>query len=73
MSLDRTERTGLTGHDSGIIRIVDKGVWGEQRKQDSWDTAAGTGQLGRDDRDRTVVAGQPGQEIWDRKVRKTDG
>jgi hypothetical protein len=69
VSLDRTERTGLPGHDSGIKRTVDKGVWAEQLEQDSWDKAAhswdrtaGIGQLGQDRRDKTAGTEQPGQE-----------
>jgi hypothetical protein len=54
VSLDRTERTGLPGHDSNIKRAVDKGVWAEQLDQDSWDRAAGTGQLGQNGREMTA-------------------
>ncbi len=32
--LDRTERTGLPGHDSGIRRAVDKVAWAEQLELD---------------------------------------
>jgi hypothetical protein len=77
VSLDRTERTGLPGHDSGIKRAVDKGFWAEQLEQDSWDRAAGTEQPGRNGRDRTsrqdswyktAWTGHPGQDSRDRKV-----
>ncbi len=54
VSLDRTERTGLPGHDSVIKSAVDKGVWAEQLEQDSWEGqhTARTGQLGLDSQDR---------------------
>jgi hypothetical protein len=56
MSLDRTEMTGLQGHDSDIKRAVDKGVWAEQLEQDSQpgqesrDRRTGTGKLGKSER-----------------------
>ncbi len=63
MSLDRTERTELLEHDSGIKRAVDKGVLAEQLGQDNWDRTAGTGYRdrtqGQDSRDRTVRTGMP--------------
>jgi hypothetical protein len=58
VNLDRTERTGLPGHDSGVKRAVDMGVWAEELEQDSWDRIAGTGQQGQDSRDRTTRPGQ---------------
>ncbi len=58
MSLDSTEKTGLPGHEYGIKRAVDKGVWAEQMEQDSWDRAAGTGKLGRDRPGQDSRAGQ---------------
>jgi hypothetical protein len=53
VSLDRTEKTGLSGHDSSIKRAVDKGVCAEQlagepvrvQGQDSQDGMSETGQL----------------------------
>ncbi len=83
MSLDRTERTELPEHYSGIKRAVDKGVRTEKLGQDkgvrteklgqdSWYRTAWTGQPGQDSRDGTDRTGKPGQENWDRKVRKTD-
>jgi hypothetical protein len=54
VSLDRTERTGLPGKDSGIKRLVDKGIWAAQLEQDSRGRATGTGQLVQDGRDRTA-------------------
>ncbi len=66
VSLDKTERTGLPGHDSGIKRAVDKGVWAEQLEKDSWDRTAGRGWLdrtaGRRWPDRTAGRGWPGQD-----------
>jgi hypothetical protein len=56
VSLDKTERTGLLGHDSDIKRAVDKGVWAEQLEQ-----TAGTGQQGQDSQDGTAGTGQPGR------------
>ncbi len=38
----------------------------------SWDRTAGIEQLGQDNQDKTAGTGQPRQESWDRKVRKTD-
>ncbi len=67
MSLDRTKRTELPEHDSKIKRAVDKVV-----RLRSWDRTAGIEQLGQDNQDKTAMTGQPGQESWDRKVRKTD-
>ena len=72
MSLDRTKRTELPEHDSGIKRAVDKGVRAEKLGQDSWYRTAWTGQPGQDSRDRTDRTGKLGQENWDRKVRKID-
>jgi hypothetical protein len=66
VSLDRTERTELSGHDSGVKIPVDKGVWPEQLEQDNWDRTAWTGQPGQDSRDRTAGTGQPGQDSRDR-------
>ncbi len=62
MSLDRKERTGVSGHDSGVKIPVDKGVWPEQLEQDNWDRTAWTGQPGQDSRDRTADTGQPRQD-----------
>jgi hypothetical protein len=72
VSLDRTERTELPEHYSGIKKAVDKGVRTEKLGQDSWYRTAWTGQPGQDSRDGTARTGKPGQENWDRKVRKTD-
>jgi hypothetical protein len=69
VSLDRTERTELPEHDSGIKRAVDKGVRAEKLGLDSWYRTAWTGQPGQDSRDRTARTGQPGQDIQDRKAR----
>jgi hypothetical protein len=52
LSLDRTERTGLPGHRTGIQRAVDKNVWAEQL----------IGQLRKGSRDRIAGMGQPGQD-----------
>ncbi len=80
MSLDRTERTGLPRHDSGINRAVDKGVWAEQLEQDSRDRAAhsrertaGTGQLGQNSWDKTARTGKPGQENREGKSERQMG
>jgi hypothetical protein len=52
VSMDRAERTGLSGHDSSDKRTVDTGVRAArqdgragQQGQDGLDRAAGTGQL----------------------------
>ncbi len=37
------------------------------------DKTARTEQPGQNSRDRIAWTGKPGQEDWDRKVRKTDG
>jgi hypothetical protein len=74
VSLDRTERTGLPGHDSHIKRAVDKGVWAEKLEKDSWYMTAWTGKPGQDSRDRTARTGKSGQasqkDRWDSTARK---
>jgi hypothetical protein len=42
VSLERTKRTELPEHDSGIKRAVDKGVRAEKLGQDNQDKTAGT-------------------------------
>jgi hypothetical protein len=76
VSLDRTERTGLPGHDTGIKRAVDKSVWAEQLGEDSWNRAQGqdiqdgtAGTARQDSWYRTAWTGQPGQNSWDRTAR----
>jgi len=59
VSLDRTKRTELPEHDSGIKRAVDKGVRAEKLGQDSWYRTAWTGQPGQDSRDGTARTGKP--------------
>ncbi len=50
VSLERTEMTGLSGHDSGVRRAVVKVARAGQLEQDSCDrTAGGSGQM-REDR-----------------------
>jgi hypothetical protein len=44
VNLERTEMTGLPGHDSGVRSAVNKVAWAGQLEQDSWDRTAGTGQ-----------------------------
>jgi hypothetical protein len=74
VSQDRTERTELPEHNSGIKRAVDKGVQAEQQGRTTGtghrDRTAGTGQpglpgrtagieqLGQDNQDKTAGTGQ---------------
>ncbi len=58
VSLDKTERIELPGHDSDVKRAVDKGAWAEQLEEDIWDRATGTGQPGWDAPERDSWAGQ---------------
>jgi hypothetical protein len=77
VSLNRTERTELPEHDSGIKRAVDKSAraetlgqdnWEKAQGQDSWYRTAGIEQLGQDNQDKTAVTGQPEQESEDRRT-----
>jgi hypothetical protein len=54
VNINKKERTELPGHDSGIMRAMDKCVWEEQLEEDSWDKTAGKGKQGQDSRDRTA-------------------
>jgi hypothetical protein len=59
--LNRTERTGLPGHDSCVRRAVDKDAGAGQLEKDNLDRKVGTGRLRQDIRDRTTGTGQPRQ------------
>jgi hypothetical protein len=67
VSLERTEMTGLPGHDKGVTRAVANAAWAGQLEQDSYDRTAGTGQmvrtghLGLDNWSWTAETGRTGQ------------
>ncbi len=63
MSLDRTERTELPEHESGIKRAVDKGVRAEKPGQESQkDRQDSTARI----KDQTAWTGEPGQNREDK-------
>jgi hypothetical protein len=66
VSVVRTERTGLPGHDSSVRRALDKGVWAEQLGQPGQDSENGKAGAGRP---RQANIGQLGHARWDRTAR----